>query len=155
MVRGFQGTDLSACTSLAACAKHFAGYGAVEGGRDYASTPVPANEMRNVYLPPFSAAIDAGVATRMTSFCDIDGVPATANGDMLNTLLRGEWNFDGVVVSDWESVAQLVTHGIAANAADAAAQAMLAGVDMDMASESFTAHLAQLVAAGAVPEALF
>lgn len=152
MVRGFQGMDLSDPTSLAACAKHFVGYGAVEGGRDYATTLIPVNELHNIYLPPFRAAVDAGVATIMTSFCDLDGVPATAKGELLNDLLRGEWAFEGTVISDWESVSQLVSHGIAENTADAAAQALTAGVDIDMASESFARYLAQLVDDGVIAE---
>ncbi|MBT8085330.1 MAG: hypothetical protein KJN72_08910, partial [Woeseia sp.] len=112
MVQGYQGDDLSKNGTIAACAKHFAGYGAVESGRDYATTNIPENELRNVYLPPFKAAIDAGVATLMTSFSDLNGVPATGNEFLLRQILRDEWQFDGAVVSDWDSVRQLQIHGL-------------------------------------------
>lgn len=154
MVRGFQGESLAEPTSLAACAKHFVGYGAVEAGRDYATTLIPPNEMRNVYLPPFRDAVAAGCATLMTSFSDLDGVPATANAELLDDILRREWGYAGVVVSDWESVSQLAIHGIAEDRCDAARQAMLAGVDVDMASESYADFLAQLVADNRVSEAV-
>ena len=146
MVEGFQGEDLAAPGSIAACAKHFAGYGAAESGRDYATTNIPENELRNVYLPPFRAVVDAGVATLMTSFSDLNGVPGTANAFLLRQVLRREWGFRGFVVSDWSSIPQLSIHGLTAGDADAAQEAVMAGVDMDMASGVYAAQLARLVA---------
>ncbi|MCM2311752.1 MAG: beta-glucosidase BglX [Steroidobacteraceae bacterium] len=150
MVEGFQGEDLAAPGAVAACAKHFAGYGAAESGRDYATTNIPENELRNVYLPPFRAAVDAGVATLMTSFSDVNGVPATANAFLLRQVLREEWGFDGFVVSDWSSIQQLAVHGLTAGATDSACEAAIAGVDMDMASGVYAAQLAGLVENGRV-----
>ena len=150
-VRGFQGESLAEPGSIAACAKHFAGYGAVEAGRDYAPAAVPERELRDVHLPPFRAAVDAGVATVMTAFNEIDGVPATANELLLRSVLRDEWAFEGMVVSDWRAIPELVEHGVAADEADAAAQAARAGVDMDMAGDAFRRYLARLVGDGVVP----
>jgi beta-glucosidase len=150
MVRGFQGEDLSAPGSIAACGKHFAGYGAVESGRDYATTNVPENELRNVYLRPFKAAVDAGVQTLMTSFSDIDGVPATANEFLVRDILRGEWGFRGFVVSDWDSVRQLSIHGLTANDEESAREAARAGVDMEMHGDAYINHLERLVEQGRV-----
>jgi beta-glucosidase len=150
-VRGYQGDDLSAPGSIAACAKHFAGYGASESGRDYNTTNIPENELRNVHLPPFHAAVEAGAASVMTSFSDIDGIPATANRFLLRTVLREEWAFDGVVVSDWESIRQLATHGLTAGDRDSALEAAQAGVDIEMASTAYADHLADLVREGLVP----
>ena len=152
MVQGFQGNDLANPDSIAACGKHFAGYGAAESGRDYATTNVPENEMRNVYLRPFHAAVDAGVATIMTSFSDIDGVPATANRHLLTDILREEWGFDGLVVSDWDSVRQLCVHGLTANDRDAAFEAASAGVDIEMHGDAYTHHLEGLVTDGQIEE---
>ena len=145
MVRGFQGEDLSAPGSIAACAKHFAGYGASESGKDYNTTNIPEGELRNVYLPPFQAAVDAGVASIMTSFSDLNGVPATANTLILQQILRDEWGFDGLVVSDWDSIHQLAVHGFTAGDRDSAFEAATAGVDMEMASQTYAHHLASLV----------
>jgi beta-glucosidase len=150
MVEGFQTNDLAAPGSIAACAKHFAGYGAAESGRDYATTNIPEHELRNVYFPPFRAAVDAGVATLMTSFSDLNGVPATANAFLLRQVLRREWGFRGFVVSDWGSIPQLSVHGLTAGDADAAQEAVLAGVDMDMASGVYATQLARLVEEGRV-----
>jgi beta-glucosidase len=150
MIEGFQGPDLAAPGSMAACAKHFAGYGAVESGRDYATTNVPENELRNVYLRPFRAAVDAGVASLMTSFSDLDGVPATANAFLLREILRAEWRFDGFVVSDWDAVRQLAVHGLTGADRDSAREAVNAGVDMEMAGDAYRNHLAALVAEGRV-----
>ena len=150
-VRGYQGASLDAPDSIAACAKHFAGYGASEQGRDYNSTNIPENELRNVHLPPFEAAVRAGCATVMTSFSDLDGIPATANQFLLRTVLRGEWAFDGVVVSDWESIRQLAVHGLTEGDRDSAQAAALAGVDVEMTSTAYADHLASLVEAGQVP----
>lgn len=151
MLEGFQGDDLAAPGSIAACAKHFAGYGAVEAGRDYATTNIPENELRNVYLPPFAAAVEAGVASVMTSFSDLDGVPATANAFLLRQVLRAEWGFSGFVVSDWNSIQQLAVHGLTDDDAGSALEAVAAGVDMDMAGGVYAAHLPRLVEAGRVP----
>lgn len=153
MVRGFQGDDLAALGTIAACAKHFAGYGASEAGRDYATTNIPENELRNVFLPPFKAALDAGVASFMTSFSDLNGVPATGNSLLLQDILRDEWQYDGFVVSDWASVEQLKIHGLTANDRESALAAVTAGVDMEMASTTYREHLADLVADGEVSEA--
>jgi beta-glucosidase len=154
MVEGFQGDDLAAPGSIAACAKHFAGYGASESGRDYATTNIPANELRNVYLPPFKAALEAGVASVMTSFSDLDGVPATANRFLLRAVLREAWGFDGLVVSDWDSIRQLAVHGLTAGDRDSAREAVLAGVDMEMAGGAYEAQLPALVEQGPVPMAV-
>lgn len=145
MVKGFQGNHLSAANSIAACAKHFAGYGASEGGRDYNTTNIPEHELRNVYLPPFKALADSGVATFMASFSDLNGVPATANDWLLTEILRNEWHFTGPVVSDWEAIPQLVTHGISADPYDAAFQACTAGIDIEMGSACYFGHLMQIV----------
>jgi beta-glucosidase len=150
MVEGLQGEDLAAFGSIAACAKHFAGYGAVESGRDYATTNIPQNELRNVYLPPFEAAVSAGVATLMTSFSEIDGIPGTANAFLLRQVLRDEWGFDGLVVSDWDSVCQLRIHGLTENDRESAFEAVSAGVDMEMAGDAYASHLSALVKAGRV-----
>jgi beta-glucosidase len=150
MVEGFQGDELSAVGTIAACAKHFAGYGAAESGRDYATTNVSENELRNVYLRPFKAAVDAGVTTLMTSFSDIDGVPASGNEFLLRQILRGEWGFDGFVVSDWDSVRQLQIHGLTENDRESAFEAATAGVDMEMHGDAFSKHLEELIEAGRV-----
>jgi len=150
MVRGLQGDNLSARDSIAACAKHFAAYGAAESGRDYATTNVPESELRNVYLPPFKAAVDAGVATLMPSFSDLNGIPATGNEFLLRQVLRDEWGFDGLVVSDWDSIRQLKIHGLTANDRESAEAAITAGVDMEMAGDAYTKNLADLVEAGRV-----
>lgn len=150
-VRGFQGDSLDAVGSIAACAKHFAGYGASESGKDYNSTNIPENELRNVHLPPFKAAVDAGCATLMTSFSDIDGIPATANQFLLRQVLRSEWAFDGAVVSDWESIRQLTVHGLTAGDRESAREAALAGVDVEMASTTYANHLASLINDRQVP----
>lgn len=148
MINGFQGDDLADKASIAACAKHFAGYGASESGRDYNTTNIPENELRNVYLPPFKAAADAGVVTFMTSFSDIDGVPASANEFLLSQVLRDEWRFDGFVVSDWDSIRQLSVHGLTENDREAAFQAASAGVDMEMAGDAYINYLGELIDAG-------
>lgn len=150
MIKGFQGDSLSDPTSMAACAKHFVGYGAAEGGRDYNSTFIPERLMRNVYLPPFKAAADAGCATFMTSFNDNDGIPATANKHVLTDILRDEWGFDGMVVTDWSSATEMIAHGFAKDAKDAAEKSINAGVDMDMVSESFIWNLEKSLEEGKV-----
>ncbi|UCF63325.1 MAG: glycosyl hydrolase, partial [bacterium] len=145
MVRGFQGDDLRENGRIAACAKHFAGYGAAEGGRDYNTASIPENELRDVYLPPFKACVDNGVATIMAAFNEINGVPATGNEFLLRQVLRQEWKFKGFVVSDWESVIQQVTHGFTPDRESAAAQAIRAGVDMEMASTSYAEYIPALL----------
>ena len=144
-VEGFQGDDLAAAGTIAACAKHFAGYGAAEAGRDYAATYIPERELRNVYLPPFEAAAEAGVATIMTSFSDVNGVPATGNEFLLRQVLRDEWGFDGFVVSDWDSIRQLQVHGLTEDRRESAYLAVTAGVDMEMAGDAYISHLETLL----------
>ena len=150
MVEGFQGDDLAATGTIAACAKHFAGYGEAESGRDYATTNIPENELRNVHLRPFRAAVNAGVATLMASFSDLNGVPATGNEFLMRQVLRDEWGFDGFVVSDWNSIHQLAVHGLTADDRDSVLAASTAGVDMDMAGGVYEGHLADLVEDGAL-----
>ena len=151
MVRGYQG-DLSDATSMAACIKHFAGYGAAEGGRDYNSTFLTERQLRNVYLPPFEAAVKAGALTLMTSFNDNDGVPSTGNVFLVKDVLRGEWGFDGLVVTDWNSMGEMINHGFGTDRKDVARKALEAGVDMDMMTYGFLSHLEELVHSGAVKE---
>ncbi len=153
MVKGFQGDSLAATGSIAGCAKHFAGYGAVESGRDYATTNIPDTKLRNVYFRPFQAAVDAGVSTVMTSFSDLNGVPATGNRYILDEVLRGEWDFRGLVVSDWDSIRQLQVHGLTEDDRASAYEAVEAGVDMEMAGDAFSGHLLGLVEEGRVSEA--
>ena len=136
-VGGFQGTDYSAPDKVLACAKHWVAYGAAEGGRDYNTTDLSENTLREIYFPPFKAAIDAGVGTLMSAFNSINGVPASANAFTLTRVLRDEWKFDGFVVSDYTSVRELINHGIVANEEEAAAAALNAGVDMEMVSRSY------------------
>jgi len=152
MVRGFQGKHLSDNTSIAACIKHFVGYGAAEGGRDYNSTNIPPLLMRNVYLRPFKAAVEAGAATLMTSFNDNDGIPTSGNKFLLKDVLRNEWKFDGFVVSDWASVTEMIAHGFCANPKEAAMRAVNAGLDMEMVSMSYFLNLAELIKEGKVSE---
>jgi beta-glucosidase len=152
MIDGFQGNDLSAADTVAACAKHFAGYGESESGRDYATTNIPENELRNVHLRPFKAAVDAGVATLMASFSDLNGVPASGNEFLMRQVLREEWGFEGFVVSDWYSIPQLATHGLTSGDRDSAFAAATAGVDMEMASHTYMDHLPDLVSSGLVGE---
>ena len=145
MVHGYQGR-VSDSTSVAACIKHFVGYGAAEGGRDYNSTNIPSSLLRNVYLPPFKAGVDAGAMTLMTSFNDNDGIPSTGNDHLLKDVLRGEWGFDGFVVTDWNSMGEMVVHGFGEDRKDVAEKAANAGVDMDMMTFGFISHLEELVA---------
>jgi beta-glucosidase len=150
MVKGFQGDDFSQAGNIAACAKHFAGYGASESGRDYNTTNIPRNELRNVYLPPFKAAVDAGVATLMTSFSDLDGVPASGNRFLLKQILRDEWQFEGFVVSDWASIQQLTVHGYASNEKEAAFEAASAHLNMEMATTTYADNLPELLEEGRI-----
>ena len=152
-VRGYQGSRLDAPDTMAACAKHYVGYGAAEGGRDYNSTEISEHTLREFYLPPFHAAVSAGTATLMSAFNSLNGVPSSANPFTLTQVLRKEWGFQGFVVSDWTSVGELIPHGIATDSATAARKGFLAGVDMDMASSFYHDNMAQLVHSGAVPEA--
>jgi beta-glucosidase len=154
MVKGFQGDDLSAPDRIAACAKHFAGYGACEGGRDYNSAVISPALMQNVYLRPFHAAIDAGVATLMTSFNDVNGIPGSANKHLLRDVLRNDWGFKGFVVSDWESIPEMIVHGYCGDAKDAARTAVRAGVNMEMVSQTYQSHLPVLIHDGEIPEAM-
>lgn len=148
-VRGYQGTALNLPDSIAACAKHYVGYGAAEGGRDYNTTEISEHTLRQFYLPPFHAAVDAGVATIMSAFNSLNGVPSSANPFTLKQVLRKEWGFRGLVDSDWESIAELVPHGIALEGETAARKAFLAGVDMDMVSSVYHDHLEHIVKSGA------
>jgi beta-glucosidase len=150
MIRGFQGSKLDAPASVAACAKHFAGYGAAEAGRDYNSTWIPEILLREVYLRPFRAAQDAGVATFMTGFNALNGIPVSGNQFLLRDILRAEWKYSGMVVSDYEAITEMIRHGYAENARDAAKRAVNAGVDMEMVSTSYHDHLKALVEAGTV-----
>jgi beta-glucosidase len=150
MVRGFQGDSLDAQDSIAACGKHYVGYGAAEGGRDYNTTWIPEALLRDVYLKPFEAARKAGIATYMSAFNDLNGVPTSGNAFTLRQILRDEWKFDGFVVSDWEAITQMIPHGYAADAADAALKGIGAGVDMEMVSTSYYQSAKALVASGAL-----
>jgi beta-glucosidase len=151
MVRGYQGVQWDT-TAMAACVKHFVGYGAAEGGRDYNSTFLSERQLRNVYLPPFEAAVNAGALTLMTSFNDNDGVPSTANRFVLKDVLRDEWGFDGLVVTDWNSMGEMISHGYGADRKEVAQEAIEAGVDMDMMTYGYISHLEEMVHAGVVPE---
>jgi beta-glucosidase len=150
MVRGFQGADPSANGTVAACAKHFVGYGMVAGGRDYDTVTVGENTLRNLHLRPFKSVVDAGVMSVMSAFNDIDGVPMHANRHLMREVLKQEWGFTGVVVGDWGGVGQLVEQGVAADLRDAASQAIHAGLDIDMCSGAYAAHLQDLVESGEV-----
>lgn len=136
-VRGFQGNDYGAPNKVLACAKHWVAYGAAEGGRDYNTTDMSENTLREIYFPPFKAAIDAGAGSVMSAFNDLNGVPTSANPFTLTKVLRDEWKFDGFVVSDYTAVKELINHGVAANDADAAQAALTAGVDMEMVSRLY------------------
>jgi len=150
-VRGFQGSSIADPQSVIACAKHFVAYGGVEGGRDYNTVDISEELLREVYLPPFHAAVEAGTGTIMSGFEDLNGVPATANHHTLTDILRGEWGFNGFVVSDYTSVKELIAHGIARDSSEAVLKAIIAGVDMDMAGGDFGTQLPALVKSGAVP----
>ncbi len=150
-VRGLQGGDSVGPTRVAACAKHWVGYGAAEGGRDYNTTDISERTLRSVYFPPFRAARDAGVGTFMSALNDLDGIPASANPFTLGAVLRGEWGFEGPVVADYKAVGQLIPHGLAADGVEAARLAFSAGVDVEEESHLFGAHLPGLVARGEVP----
>ncbi|HET6767387.1 MAG TPA: beta-glucosidase BglX, partial [Chitinophagaceae bacterium] len=153
-VKGFQGKGLGSTDALMACAKHFAAYGAAVGGRDYNSVDMSLRQLHEVYLPPFKAALDAGAATFMNSFNDLNGIPATANKYLQRDILKGEWKFKGFIVSDWGSVGEMINHGYAKDNKDASMLATIAGSDMDMESRSNIQHLAQLVKEGKVKPGL-
>lgn len=153
-VRGFQGSNMADPESVVACAKHYVAYGAVEGGRDYNTAEMSEQLLREVYLPPFHAAIDAGVGTLMSAFNDLDGIPATANHHTLTDILHSEWKFDGFVVSDYDSVHELIPHGIAADDSQASLEALTAGVDMDMADVDYVRYIPDLVKSGKLPESV-
>ncbi len=149
--RGFQSTDLPAGRRIAACAKHYVGYGAAEAGRDYNTVDISERTLRDVYLPPFKAAFDTGARSTMSSFNEIGGVPGTSNPFLLRTILREEWGWQGVVVSDFNAIGELVQHGVAKDLREAARLSILAGVDIDMESGAYARHLAQLVENHSVP----
>lgn len=152
-VQGYQGNDLSKPNTMAACTKHFAGYGAVEGGRDYNTTWIPDNLLRDIYLPPFQACADAGSATFMCSFNALNGMPPSGNRYLLNDILRQEWGWDGLMVSDWGSINELIPHGVAADKKEAMLLAVNAGVDMDMEGHVYDNTLLAALKAGEVSEA--
>lgn len=150
-VRGYQGTRLDAPDSIASCTKHYVGYGASEAGRDYNSTEISEHTLREFYLPPFHAAVDAGTASVMSAFNSLNGIPSSANPFTLKEILRNQWGFKGLVVSDWNAIGELIPHGIAIDGTTAARKAFLAGVDMDMVSSLYHDHLQQLVSSRQVP----
>jgi len=153
-VKGFQGEDLAANNTIAACAKHFAAYGFAESGRDYNTVDISNSTLYNTVLPPFKAAKDAGVRTMMNAFNILNGVPATGNSFLQRDILKGKWKFDGFMVSDWASVREMIAHGFAENEADAAEKAVKAGSDMDMESHIYVAELVKLVNTKKVDAAL-
>jgi len=152
-VRGFQ-SPLSNGRSLVSCPKHYVGYGATEDGRDYNGIDISERTLRDVYFPPFKAAFDEGAGTTMSAFNDISGVPASANEFTLRQVLRDEWGWTGMVVSDWDSIGELIHHGFATDMKEASKRAVLAGVDMDMMSHAYPSHLVELVEEGTVPEVI-
>lgn len=149
-VRGYQGKSLNNTSNVAACVKHFAGYGMSEGGRDYTATNISHQSLWETYLPPYKMCIEAGAATVMSAFNDINGVPATANHYLMTEILKNRWNFDGFVVSDWNAVEQLIPQGVAANRKEAASKAFLAGLDMNMKDGCYQEHMATLVTEGKI-----
>ncbi len=153
-VQGFQGADVSSPQSIMACVKHYVAYGQADAGRDYNRVDVSKKTLYEIYFPPFKAGVEAGVMSVMSAFNTINGIPATANLFTLRELLRGQWGFDGFVVSDWGSIQELVVHGFAANSADAAKKSLQAGVDMDMMGHIYGSYLLELVRTGDVPSSL-
>ena len=153
MVEGYQGEDLTQSDTVMACAKHFAGYGFAEGGRDYNAVDISPYRLHNVVLPPFKAALEAGVGAVMVGFHDLAGIPCTAHRELLRDLLRGQWGFDGLIVSDYTAILELIHHGVAADEKEAALLAFQAGVDIDLVSECYSRHLPALVAEGRIDEA--
>ena len=154
-VRGFQGNDLeNDFNRVAACVKHFAAYGAAEGGRDYNTVNMSERDLREYYLPSYKAALDEGCEMVMTAFNTVDGIPATGNKRLMKDLLRNEWKFDGILISDWGAVKELIPHGVAQDEAEAALKAIQAGVDIEMMTPCYVNHLPQLVKSGRVDESL-
>ncbi|PWU66606.1 glycoside hydrolase family 3 N-terminal domain-containing protein [Gracilibacillus dipsosauri] len=154
-VKGFQGKDLKTnLDHIAACVKHFAGYGAAEGGRDYNTVNMSDRELHENYLPPFKNAINAGVKMIMSSFNIVDGIPATANKYLMRNILREQWGFDGVIISDWGAVKELISHGVASNEREAALKALEAGTDIEMMTHCYTENLKNLVESGELDESL-
>lgn len=149
-VEGFQGTNYNDRNTVLACAKHFAAYGAAVAGKDYAEADISEHTLQQVYLPPFRAAVEAGVGTFMNAFNEINGIPATAHKPLLRDVLKGEWGFTGFVVSDWGSVSEIAKHRMAKDNKDAGRLAAIAGCDMDMHSMTYARHLVDLVKEGAV-----
>lgn len=152
MVKGYQGDDFADPTSMAACIKHFVGYGAAEGGRDYNTTMISERSLRNTYFPAFQACVDAGALTLMTSFNEIDGIPSTGNDFLLKDVLRKEWGFDGMVVTDWNSSGEMIAHGFAKDLKHATELSVNAGVDMDMMSFGYISYIEDLVKEGKIKE---
>jgi len=151
-VRGYQGTHLNDPHSMLACAKHFVGYGAVEGGKDYNSVELSDRTLRQIYLPPFRAAVEAGAGSVMSAFNSINGVPATSNSFTLTQILRHEWGFNGLVMSDYGAIKETIAHGIAVDGRTAAQKALSAGADIDLESNLFARHLSELVRSGELPQ---
>ncbi len=151
-VEGFQGRELSDLSAMVACPKHYVAYGGAEGGRDYNTVDISERTLREVYLPPFKAAVEAGAGTIMSAFNDLNGIPASANPFTLKTILRDEWGFEGFVVSDWNAIGELINHGIAGDIFEAAEKALKAGVDMDMQGDVYRRTLIQLVKDGRMSE---
>ncbi len=150
MVQGYQGEDLSDPMTIAACAKHFVGYGAAEGGRDYNTTVISDLQLHNVYLPPFKEAVNAGAATVMTAFNEINGIPASGDKRNLREILKNDYDFDGFVVSDWASIQEMIPHGFARDLKHAGELGIAAGIDMEMASRSYNDHLKELLDEGKI-----
>src|SRR5437899_2460138 len=153
-VRGFQGKDIADPESVVACAKHYVAYGAVEGGRDYNTVDISEQLLREIYLPPFHAAVEAGTGTLMSAFQDLNGVSASSNHHTLTEILRGEWHFNGFVVSDWSATHELIAHGAAANDSQAAFRGVTAGVDMDMVDGAYLSSIPALVQSGKLPQSV-
>ncbi|WP_237172659.1 beta-glucosidase BglX [Paenibacillus lutimineralis] len=155
MVRGFQGENLTHDTDrVAACVKHFAAYGLAEGGRDYNTVDLSERSLREYYLPAYKAALEEGCEMVMTSFNTIDSIPASGNRKLMRDLLRGEWGFNGVLISDWGAIGEMIPHGVAEDEREAALKAIIAGVDIEMMTPTYVHHIPQLVAEGRVDEAL-
>jgi len=152
-VRGFQGNDLGRSDTILACAKHFAAYGAAQAGRDYSTVDISRRTLHEIYLPPFKAAAEAGAGTFMNAFNELNGIPCTGNRYLVREVLKKRWGFDGFVVSDWDSIKEMIVHGFAEDGRHAAELAMHAGCDMDMMSAAYIAHMADLVRQGKVPPA--
>src|SRR5436190_19670597 len=153
-VRGFQGKNMADPDSVVACAKHYVAYGAVEGGRDYNTVDISEQLLREVYLPPFRGAVDAGVGTLMSAFQDLNGIPASANHHTLTDILRDEWKFEGFVVSDWSATHELIAHGAAIDDSQAAFRGVTAGVDMDMVDGAYLSSIPALVHSGKLPQSV-